>query len=131
MSAALFITLQREIPGIDASTVSGKALSRNLDWLNQVCKQSKVRTMDELISLNPRDVAEFLRGEGEVPDGLSLPQEQWFEPEDGLRTIGALLEHSESVKATERSLLEDLRACKRVLEAAQQHHVRFHFSVDF
>jgi hypothetical protein len=30
MSAALFITLEREIAGIDASTVSGKALSATL-----------------------------------------------------------------------------------------------------
>jgi hypothetical protein len=66
-----------------------------------------------------------------MPEAVSLPPEQWFEAEGGLTTIRALLEHSESVKPAETNLLEDLRACKRVLEAAQQHNVRFHFSLDF
>jgi hypothetical protein len=131
MGAALFVSLERDIPGIDASSVSGKALSRNLDWLNEACQKLNVRPVGELISVNPEEAAAFLEEEGGGVDGFRLPAEQWFEAEEGLRTIEALLQHSESQKPAERNLLEDLKSCKGVLERARHENVRFHFSVDF
>ena len=35
MSAALFVILEREVEGIDASSVGGKFLSRHLEWLDE------------------------------------------------------------------------------------------------
>lgn len=131
MSRALFITLAREIPGIDASSVGGKFLARNLDWLDEAAKKLVVRPLSELISAKPEDVAAFLEGEGQDATDLSLPQEQWFDAEEGLRTIEALLRHVESEKPAEQRLLHDLRDCQRVLQRARQEATRFHFTVDF
>lgn len=131
MGAALFITLEREIPDIDASSVGGKLLSRNLDWLNEASVKLNVRPLGDLISLNPEEAAAFLEGEGLDAGGLTIPAEQWFGADEGLATVGALLQHTESTKPEEKKLLEDLRTCKQVLEQAKQNNVRFHFTVDF
>jgi hypothetical protein len=74
MGASLFITLERDVPGIDAGTVIGKALSRNLDWLDQTCERLSVRKLGELISVNPGDAASFLDGEGGTPMTFLFPQ---------------------------------------------------------
>jgi hypothetical protein len=123
--------LEREIPGIDASSVGGKLLSRNLDWLNEASVKLNVRPLGDLISLNPDEAAAFLEGEGLDAGGHTIPAEQRFDADDGLTTLGALLQHTESKKPEEKKLLEDLRACKQVLEQAKQNNVRFHFTVDF
>jgi hypothetical protein len=131
MGAALFITLEREIPGINASSVGGKFLSRNLDWLNEASAKLDVRPLGDLISLNPDEAAAFLEGEGMEAGAVSIPSEQWFDADEGLRTVGALLHHTETTKPEQKNLLEDLAACKQVLERAKQNNVRFHFAVDF
>jgi hypothetical protein len=72
-----------------------------------------------------------LDGERGDADDVSLPPEQWFDAQEGLRTIKALLQDSESLNRTDKHLLSDLRACEQVLERARHENVRFHFSVDF
>jgi hypothetical protein len=131
MGAALFITLERQIPGIDASSVGGKLLSRNLDWLNEASGKLNVRPLGDLISVNSDEAADFLEGEGMDTGELSIPPEQWFDADEGLKTLGALLLHTESTKPEQKNLLEDLRSCMQVLERAKQNDVRFHFAVDF
>jgi len=131
VSSALFIVLAREIPGIDASSVGGKFLARNLEWLDEAAKMLVVRPLSELISVNPEDAAAFLDGEGHDATDLSLPPEQWFDAEEGLRTIEALLRHVESEKPAEQRLLRDLRDCRQVLQRARHEATRFHFAIDF
>jgi hypothetical protein len=131
VSSALFIVLAREIPGIDASSVGGKFLARNLEWLDEAAKMLVVRPLSELISVNPEDAAAFLEGEGQDATDLAFPPEQWFDAEEGLRTIEALLQHVKSEKPAEQRLLDDLRDCRQVLQRARQEATRFHFAVDF
>jgi hypothetical protein len=131
MGAALFIVLEREVSGVDAGSVGGKSLSRNLDWLDDASKKLNVLSLGEMISVNPEDAAAFLEGEGQNASGLSLPAEQWFDAAEGLRTVKALLQHTKSLKPGEKLLLQDLTACQQVLDRARQECVRFHFTVDF
>jgi len=130
VGAALFIVLQREAKGVDASSVGGKFLSRNLEMLDELAKKLNVKALGDLISINPEEASEFLEGEGLSADGLSLPSEKWFEPGEGLRTVRALLRSQQSAQADPR-LLEDLKSCEQVLMAAEQAGVNFHFAVDF
>jgi hypothetical protein len=130
MGVALFITLEKMLPGIDALSVSGNFLAKNLEWLDEAAKNSGVQKLSELISINPEEAGDFLEGEG-VSDLPDLPAEQWFEAEDGLRTIEVLLQQVESQKANDSRLLDDLRSCRQVLDLAKQGKVRFHFSIDF
>ena len=130
MGVALFITLEKMLPGVDALSVSGKFLAKNLEWLDETAKNSGVRPLSELISINPAEAADFWEGEG-VSDLTDLPAEQWFEAEDGLQIIQALLKQVESQRPNDAQLFDDLRSCRQVLDLAKQEKVRFHFSVDF
>jgi len=130
MGAALFIVLQREAKGVDASSVGGNFLSRNLEVLDALANKLKVQALGDFISINPEEASEFLEGEGVNADGLSLPSEKWFEPGEGLRTVRALLSAQQSAQADPR-LLEDLKSCEQVLTAAEHAGVNFHFAVDF
>jgi hypothetical protein len=123
--------VERKIPGIDASSVGGKFLARNLDWLDEAAKQSGVRPLSELISVNPEEAAAFLESEDGDTSDLPPPSEQWFDASEGLRTIEALLQHIESRKSADERLLHDLKECHQVLERAKREDVRFHFTVDF
>jgi hypothetical protein len=107
LSTALFIVLARKIPGIDSSSVAGKFLACHLDWLDEAAKKLVVRPLTELISMNPKEMAAFLEGEGRDTSDLSLPPEQWFDAEEGLRTIEALLRYVESEKPAEQRLLQE------------------------
>ena len=60
MSAALFIVLQKEVRGVDASSVGGKFLSRNLETLDALAAKLNVRALGEFISINPEEASEFL-----------------------------------------------------------------------
>lgn len=132
MGAALFIVLQREVEGVDASSVSGKFLSRNLEMLDALANQLKVEPLGNFISFNPKEVSEFLEGDGGVNDeGPSLPSERWFDPGEGLRTVAALLSSLSLTRPVNSRLVDDLKNCERVLIAAQNAGVSFHFAVDF
>ena len=131
MSSALFITLEREFPGIDAGSVNGKFLSRNLDWLDEVAHKLTVRSLSSLISVNPEEAAAFFEGEGADPADLPFRAEEWFDASEGLRTIDALLEHTKSLRPDDQQLLRDLIDCQRLLDRLRKENIRFHFAVDF
>lgn len=131
MSAALFIVLEKEIPGIDSSSVGGKFLSRHLDLLDEHCRALHVRPLSEFISISQEEAAAFIEGEDEQMEDLSLPSEKWFDADEGLRTIQALLQHAKSGNLVDQQLMEDLSASQEVLSRAKVERVRFHFAVDF
>ena len=131
MGAALFIVLQQEVQGVSPSSVGGKFLSRNLEMLDALAAKLNVPTLSEFISIHPEEASQFLEGEGVSASGLLLPAEQWFGPGEGLRTIAALLNSLRSTPAVDARLLDDLESCERVLSAAQNAGVNFHFAVDF
>jgi hypothetical protein len=131
MGAALFIVLEREVSGIDAGSVSGKFLSKKLEWLDDAAKELNVRPLSEFISINPEDAEAFLEGEGADASGLSLAPEQWFTADEGMNTVQALLQQIASTSPGETGLSQDLKACLQVLTRAQQEDIRFHFAVDF
>lgn len=131
MSSALFIVLERQVPGIDASSVSGKSLARQLEWLDRTAKELSVPPLSDFISVSPQEAAAFLEDEGQSDSGLRLPPEKWFDAAAGLRTVQALLTYGESQPRAEQHLLLDLKACGQVLERARQEDTRFHFAIDF
>jgi len=131
VSSALFIVLERAIPGVDSSSIGGNSLSRNLGWLDEVARNLNVRPLSDLISVDPKEAAAFLEGEGETLTDLPLPSEEWFHADDGLRTVEALLNHAKSASADDQRLLRDLTDCKHLLDRAREEGVRFHFAVDF
>src|SRR4051794_17122056 len=86
MGAALYIALEKEIPGFDPM-MDGKALSKAADQLDELAKSLAVRPLMQFFSADPEMLAEFLDEDAEVP-----PQ-SWFPARDGLVTVRVLRAH--------------------------------------
>ena len=128
---ALFIVLERQIPGLDAS-VEGGALSRHDSALTELCFASGVRSLFDFYSDNPNSVASFLEGEGmDDVDPSSLEQEKWFSASDGLASVRALLARAAGPAGLPEGTAEELVEFERVLAAAEQAGVKWHLGLDF
>jgi hypothetical protein len=128
MSVALYVALERDLPGFDASSVCGKFLSRAQKKLDGIARRQGLTPLEDFVSMDPEEVRDLLDG---LPEGLT---EQWFEPAEGLKTVRGLL-HSlrqdPSGVRNAREVCADLEATEQVLAAALSQGVRFHLAVDF
>jgi hypothetical protein len=134
MSVALYVALEQEIPGFDASSVSGKFLAKAQKKLDSIAKRLGLQPLEAFISTNPDDVLDFLEGEGGVPEGMEIPAEEWFEPVEGQKTVRGLLDHLRHHPTSVRNPADvsaDLEDIEAMLAAAAKRGVRFHLAVDF
>jgi len=133
VGASYFIVLEREIENFDLS-MDGKMLCRASEALDAVATQHKVRPLTGFTSIDPAAAEDFLREEGLDTQELKLPPLQQFSAEDGLTSVHAILAHlqmqPQSIRNAE-GVLRDLVDCERILLAARQYDVRWHFEVDF
>ena len=127
MGAAYFIVLERKIDGMDTS-MNGKSLSQHMESLDEAARQLGVRPLSEFFSADPAQLVEFMEGEGVDVGNSEPPPLQQFTAQDGLATVRALASHA---AAREDGVAQDLRDCERILSAAAQHGVGWHFEVDF
>jgi hypothetical protein len=121
MGAAYYIALETEIDGLD-TMMDGKMLSRHIESLDSAAQQLGVRSLTEFISMDADALADVL---GDDADGIETPPLQHFSAQDGLATIRALLPRPEAQPA-----IQDLKDCERILSAAAQHGVGWHFQID-
>jgi len=124
MGAAYFIVLERKIDGVDTG-MDGKSLSRDMETLDDAARQLGVRPLSEFFSADPEQLAEFME-DGDAGD-VQLPPLQQFTAQDGLATVRALASHA---AARADGVSQDLRECERILSAAAQHGVGWHFEID-
>jgi hypothetical protein len=126
MSAAYFIVLERKIDGLD-TMMNGKSLSKHMRSLDQAAEDLGVHPLSGFYSVDPEQAAEFWADEGVQPGDVKLPPLEQFSAQDGLATVSALLAHTPVHKD---HVLEDLQECERILTAAAEHGVGWHFEVD-
>jgi len=124
MGAAYFIVLERPIDGFDTG-MDGKSLSRHMESLDEAARELGVRPLSEFFSVNPEQLEEFLDAGA---DDIKPPPLQQFTAEEGLATIRALTSHPSARKT---GVAQDLEECERILNAAAQHGIGWHFEVDF
>ena len=122
MGAAYFIVLERKIDGVDAG-MDGKSLSRHTESLDEAARQLRVCPLSEFFSADPEQMAEFMEEAGD----MELPPLQQFTAQDGLATVRALASHA---AAQADGVAQDLHECERILSAAAQHGVGWHFEID-
>jgi hypothetical protein len=126
MGVAHYIVLERKIDGLDTG-MDGKSLSRHIESLDEAARELGVRPLSDFFSADPEQMVEFMQGEGiEAGDG-ELPPLQQFTAQDGLATVRALASHA---AARANGVAQDLRECERILSAAAQHGVCWHFEID-
>jgi hypothetical protein len=124
---ALYIVLYNKIPGFDPF-VNGKALSRSEKQLAEMAERCGVHPLMDFFSANPDEVSGFLKSEG-LAD-VETPPEQWFSPQEGIRTVQALLREIENVPEI-ADVKVDLLEFENVLRQAQEKGIRWHLAVDF
>src|SRR5271170_7246836 len=91
---ALYIVLESKIPGFDGF-VNGKALGRSEKQLAEMAARCGVHPLMDFFSADQDDAAGLLEDEG--LEDVKIPPEQWFSPQEGLRTVQALLRKVENI----------------------------------
>jgi predicted RNase H-like HicB family nuclease len=132
MSVALYISLEKEIDGFDASSVCGKALSRAQDQLDRIATKLGLTPLEKFISVGEEEFDMALGDE--IPEDIEVPEYKWFSAKDGLKTVQGLLKYlgeNPSALAEAERVMDDLESAERVLQAAVKKKVRFHFGIDF
>jgi hypothetical protein len=134
MSVAIYVALEKEIPGFDASSVCGKCLEKAQARLDGIARERRLTPLTDFLSTAPEDVLGFFEDMGGMPEGLQPPAEEWFDPAEGLRTVRGLLDYLRDNPTSvprARGVRDDLEAAEAVLAAAREHGVRFHLAIDF
>jgi hypothetical protein len=128
MSSALYIVLDRKIPGAD-TFVNGKSLAKHKDELEAMAKRLGVTPLMRFFSVSKEEL-ESLKEEYEI--SLKKAEEKWFSVEEGLRTVNALLQNLSGSKLKDVARVEtDLREFVGVLELARANGIRWHLAVDY
>ena len=70
MGVALYVALEKEVPGFDASSVCGKRLEKAQEKLDDIAKEMGLTPLGDFISVAPEDVLAFFEDQGGVPEGL-------------------------------------------------------------
>jgi hypothetical protein len=135
MSAAYFIVLDKESPGFDPA-VNGKFLARDARRLAKVVKVLGIRGPDDYVSYSPEEARAMMEDLGTEPDQIpaDLPEQQWFDPREGLEWVAKLTAHIEanpSAVKNAKGVLSDLAEYKDVFEQARKIGARWNLQVDF
>ncbi|HEY9127364.1 MAG TPA: hypothetical protein VIM62_09580 [Acidobacteriaceae bacterium] len=135
MSASLYIVVEGEDPGFD-TFVNGQALARNEDALERLAQKLSVIPLLEFFSADRNSMALLLdQGTGNPEWTTHLPHPQWFTPDEGLRTVRALLDFlSLSPAALGSDTLavhRELHEYETVLRKTVQRNLRWHLAVSW
>jgi hypothetical protein len=127
LSVALYIVLERKIPGFD-QFVNGKAAAKASAQLDSFAKEKGLPPLTSFFSISPEELAGFAGDHGVSLDQPS--REKWFSADEGLKTVKALIDEAEKHQLDAR-VMGDLRDFQMLLEVAKQNGVGWHLAVDF
>jgi hypothetical protein len=136
MSTAFFIVLDRPEPGFDTA-VNGKFLAREAKRLEKVAKALGIRPLEDYVSYSPDEARAMMEDLGMDPAeaaGAKLPEQQWFDAQEGLDLVAKLTEYlrakPDAVKNA-KGVLADLREYRDVLDKARAIGAHWNLQVDF
>src|SRR5207302_1297166 len=89
---AFFIVLDNKEPDFDSS-VNGAFLSRDADRLERIAKSLGIRQLEEYVSYAPDEASAMMEDLGADPEGVELPEEQWFDAQEGLDLVAKLTDY--------------------------------------
>jgi hypothetical protein len=133
VSVALYIVLERQIPGFDHH-VNGNALGRAGKLLDVLAKKAGTKPLMQFFSASPEEVSEFAASHGRASEenATVFPPERWFSAEEGLVAVRALKETARTERIDNLDkVIADLDEFERVLIGAKEHRVGWHLAVDF
>ena len=127
MGAAVYVVLDTNLSDIDASSVDGKALARDLEALDRVAAKNGLSSLCNFMSQGAEELLAMAEELGIDPS--DAPPERFFPPEDGLRVARAILGSADE-EAFDPRTIADLESVIRVLSAAATQGARFRLAVD-
>ncbi len=129
MGVSIYPVLNKDVPGFDATEVSGKALAAAIFETD-----SAFVILGNFQSMDENELRELIVGEmGQDPSEITVPAEEWFSPEDGLTAMRTLLAQPVEWETDEFAewLTKDMETLEKVLLLAQDHGAMFHLAMDF
>ncbi len=132
MGVSIYPVLNKDVPGYDATEVSGKALAAAIYE-----PDSAFAVLQRFHSIDEEELCELIAGEtGQEPNGIEVPAEEWFAPEDGLAVVRKLFTQPAPLVAGGTDdfaewLATDLQNLEKALLLAQEHDALFHLTMDF
>ena len=128
---ALYIVLQQKIAGVD-STIDNHALSKLSHQLETFAMEAGVKPLMSFFSVSPEEAAALLGDHEAAVQDVQIPEEKWFEAEEGLKPVEALLRSlADPPSAENNALAAELSEFKELLEVARSHNVRWHLAIDY
>ncbi len=131
----MYIVVEGEDPGFD-TFVNGRSLARHEDALEKLALSLGARPLIEFFSADENSMA-LLIEEGAGNEDLlrRMPPPQWYKPDDGLRSVQALLDALSAepqMLGTEGSqVLSELREYEQVLGKTRDRGMRWHLAVSW
>jgi hypothetical protein len=135
MAVSMYIVVEGEDPGFDIF-VNGRSLARHEDALERLALRLGVRPLIEFFSADENSMSLLIEeGAGNPELMRRLPPPQWYSPEDGLRTVRALLMTLESdpqqLGTEGEQVLSELLEYAHVLEKTMDRKLRWHLAVSW
>lgn len=131
----MYIVVEGEDPGFDIF-VNGHALARNEDALEKLALRLGVKPLLEFFSADENSMALLLEeGAGDPEWAKTLPPPQWFSPDDGLITIGTLMDflrdNPSALGSDTIPVLSELEEYERVLQKTAVRSLRWQLAVSW
>ena len=131
----MYIVVEGEDPGFDIF-VNGRALARYESAVERLALESGVKPLLEFFSADESSMALLIEEGAGNPELMSrLPPPQWYRPEDGLRTVDALVETLEAdpyqLGTEGEQVLAELREYQTVLRKTAERGGRWHLAVSW
>lgn len=133
MGLGWYVILERELPEAVILKEGGKALIHHQHELDELARRLDLTPLSALVSVRPAAIASYLEQQGLDPEQVPIPDEEWHEAGEGLKTVRGVLEHVRRVpEAVPNSfrVIQDLEGIEKALIVAEREGVLFHLASD-
>jgi hypothetical protein len=135
MAASMYIVVEGDDPGYNIF-VNGRTLARYEGAVEKLALELGVKPLLEYFSADENSMALLIEEGGGNPDLLKrLPPPQWYRPEDGLSTLGALIAALDAephqLGSEGPEVLSEMREYQAVLRKTAERGLRWHLAVSW
>ena len=96
--------------------------------MESLAKSLGIKPILSFFSIPPEELAHLLL------DGANVDPEEWFDPREGLKTVGRLLEYfktSQEIVPDQAKVVVELKEFEGILREIDNRGVRFHVCIDY
>jgi|DewCreStandDraft_4_1066084.scaffolds.fasta_scaffold123532_2 hypothetical protein len=129
MASGWTVVYEIDVGAPRLGSAAGKSLLYYHHQIDELARQLGLVPLSAFFSRDPGDILRYMREMGVEPDPANLPDEEWFEPTEGLATVRGLLVHLQTHTTDlpePARIVADLQLVEQSLLLAIDHGVRFH-----